>query len=179
MKSLVAITALLSLQYNVAFASVFKRYANPTVTIADGVVIGTLTSVVGSPTETSYAYKGIPYAAPPVRFSPPQKAIPWSKPLVAQALGPACIQQFTAPTGSNDAANDLDQLYFNNPTGIYPQESEDCLTINIFAPTGAGPLNQKAVMVWIFGVCCPLAQMSFLRPDTFSFRATSSLALPV
>jgi acetylcholinesterase len=40
-------------------------------------------------------YLGIPFAAPPQRFSPPQKPQSWAHPIEAKAVKPACIQQFS------------------------------------------------------------------------------------
>lgn len=125
--------------------------ANPTVTIASGVVIGTATGVTNQPAVTGLvnAYLGVPYASPPVRFSPPQAAKAWATPLKAQVNPPACIQQFIF-TGD---AGVREQAYFNNPGYAPPAESEDCLYLNIFAPRDASPTNKKPVLFWIFGVC--------------------------
>ncbi|KAH0132935.1 alpha/beta-hydrolase, partial [Aureobasidium melanogenum] len=58
---------------------------------------------------------------------------------------PACIQQFTYPL----AAQQFAELVFNNPP---PQESEDCLYLNIFAPaTQSEDSKGRAVMFWIYG----------------------------
>jgi carboxylesterase 2 len=65
-----------------------------TATIQDGTIIGTK---VNLPTATAAVnqFLGVPFAkSPPERFSPPQVPEPWSKPLLAQAWKPACIQQF-------------------------------------------------------------------------------------
>ena len=40
------------------------------------------------------AFYGIPFAKPPVRFSPPVDAAPWTGPLKATKAKPACVQQF-------------------------------------------------------------------------------------
>jgi hypothetical protein len=71
--------------------------AEPTVTIALGVIVGKTTTVSNQPSVTAKAkaYLGVPFAqSPPERFSPPVAAAAWSSPLQAQALKPACIQQF-------------------------------------------------------------------------------------
>jgi para-nitrobenzyl esterase len=79
-------------------------------------------------------YLGIPYAAPPtgpMRFMPPQPAPGWSATRDATAYGPSCFQAQNALSAS----------------GPY---SEDCLSVNVFAPqeASAGPLP---VMVFIHG----------------------------
>jgi para-nitrobenzyl esterase len=83
------------------------------------------------------AFLGIPYAAPPVgplRWKPPQPAAAWSGVRSATSFGPRCMQT---------------QLY---PDMVFrdPGPSEDCLTLNVWAPAGkhAAPLP---VMVWIHG----------------------------
>lgn len=66
----------------------------PTATLDVGEVIGTTTTL---PSSTSVVNKflGIPFAAsPPERFSPPVPVGKFQNPYIAQAWGPACIQQF-------------------------------------------------------------------------------------
>lgn len=82
-------------------------------------------------------FKGIPYAAPPVRslrWRAPQPVMPWGSVRAADRFGPRCWQQ---------------DREGGNPVETGQRMSEDCLTLNIFRPkVAAGPL---AVMVWIHG----------------------------
>ncbi|KAK2021071.1 carboxylesterase [Colletotrichum zoysiae] len=119
--------------------------AGPTVVIPSGTVVGTTTQPPAS-TGSANVYLGVPFAkSPPERFSPPEPADPWQT-LTAQAFRPACIQQFTN-TGSSQA---LQKQYFGNPTGPLPEESEDCLYLNVFTPSGVTSTSKKAVMFWLF-----------------------------
>jgi para-nitrobenzyl esterase len=83
------------------------------------------------------AFKGVPYAAPPVgdlRWRPPQPAAKWSGVRQATAYGADCMQ---LPFPS-DAA----------PLGTPP--AEDCLYVNVWTPAHSN--HQKLpVMVWIYG----------------------------
>ncbi len=82
-------------------------------------------------------FKGIPYASPPVaeaRWRPPTSLPRWSGVRPAMDFGPACTQPTPRDTGIY--ANDL------RPT------SEDCLTLNIWAPADA---FRTPVFVWIHG----------------------------
>src|ERR1700733_9002653 len=76
-------------------------------------------------------FRGIPYAAPPVgklRWKPPAAPAQWSGTRDASGYGPACEQMVSA-----------------DPI------SEDCLTLNIFAPAKATAASNLPVMVWIHG----------------------------
>ncbi|KUJ13852.1 alpha/beta-hydrolase [Mollisia scopiformis] len=124
--------------------------AGPTVTIASGVVVGFATEVVSASTSTAsaYNYLGIPFAQPPtgtLRFAPPATPTAWSTPLQATQLPPACYEQFNAPTA------DFIEAIFANPGGPTLQQSEDCLYLNVYAPTDASTTNKKAVLFWIYG----------------------------
>jgi carboxylesterase 2 len=124
----------------------------PSATIANGVVVGISTPVPNEPSNPGLvnSYLGIPFAkSPPLRFAPPEPALPWSTPLQATEVKPACIQQFVGPKNGK-LQNNLKKV-FNNPQRPPPDESEDCLYLNVFAPQNASSTNLKPVMFWIFG----------------------------
>lgn len=82
-------------------------------------------------------FKGIPYAEPPVgeaRWTPPVAKADWEGTLEASAFGPACIQPDTSQAGIY--AIDVGEM------------SEDCLSLNIWAPEKA---EGAPVLVWIHG----------------------------
>jgi para-nitrobenzyl esterase len=84
-----------------------------------------------------HVFKGIPYAAPPVgslRWKPPQPMPRWTGVKNATEFGPACFQP--QPT--------LSPIYVRAPKPM----SEDCLTLNIWAPPGA---HKAPVFFWIHG----------------------------
>lgn len=94
-------------------------------------------SVRGDQQGTLNVFRGIPYAAPPVgqlRWKAPAALPAWSTVRDATAFGPACVQPRGAPAG----------IYTNPPERM----SEDCLTLNIWAPKSARKLP---VLVWIHG----------------------------
>ncbi|MHB8816352.1 MAG: carboxylesterase/lipase family protein [Steroidobacteraceae bacterium] len=83
------------------------------------------------------AFKGIPYAAPPVgalRWAPPQSVKPWTGIRPALHYGPDC-EQLPTP---GDAA----------PLRTVPKES--CLYLNVWRPR-ARSARGLPVMVWIYG----------------------------
>ena len=85
-----------------------------------------------------HVFKGIPFAAPPVgalRWRPPAPMPRWQGLRAATEFGPACVQP---QSGS------LSNVYANRPMPM----SEDCLTLNIWAPAHA---RHAPVLVWIHG----------------------------
>ncbi|KAI9699141.1 MAG: hypothetical protein M1836_003331 [Candelina mexicana] len=116
----------------------------PSVTIASGVLIGTAVSLPAA-TAPVNRFLGIPFAAsPPERFGTPQEPAPWSEPLNVTTYKPACIQQFNYPEPFRSQILAI----FNNPP---LEESEDCLYINVWAPSSPAPDNGRTVMFWIYG----------------------------
>ncbi|KAF4780509.1 hypothetical protein HER10_EVM0012494 [Colletotrichum scovillei] len=118
----------------------------PTATISSGQIQGIPTSRPNAITPVN-KFLGVPYATIPERFSLPHPPKPWIDTFKATAFGPACLQNF----GINELGPRLEVLQdlFNTPA---PPESEDCLSVNIFAPaTTRLPGDGLAVVVFIPG----------------------------
>ena len=111
--------------------------ARSVVETTHGAVRGT---VVDTPYGAVRQFLGVPFGMPPVgerRFCAPEAAEPWDGVLDASAFGPDPIQSVDGPY-----------------TGVIPgastaSVSENCLTLNVWAPEGgeAG----LPVMVWVYG----------------------------
>ncbi|MDP1631215.1 MAG: carboxylesterase family protein [Caulobacter sp.] len=104
---------------------------------AQPVVAAPAGSVQGETLGDINLYKGIPYALPPTgwrRWRPPVAAPRWTGTRDATQFGPACHQL----TGRGAS------LY----AGPVPPMSEDCLSLNIWAPAHA---KNAPVLVWIHG----------------------------
>lgn len=94
-------------------------------------------SVRGEAAGEINVFRGIPYARPPVgdlRWRPPLQMARWSGVREATQFGPVCFQP-PSREGS---------IYYNT----HPAMSEDCLSLNIWAPANA---RAAPVLVWIHG----------------------------
>jgi len=90
----------------------------------------------GEAREGIVAFKGIPFAAPPVgplRWKPPQAAPGWTGTREATQYGPACPQPMRSDAAGGGRAD---------------VQNEDCLTLNVWSPAAAKGLP---VMVWLHG----------------------------
>ncbi|MGW8730376.1 carboxylesterase/lipase family protein [Streptomyces sp. NPDC055808] len=91
-------------------------------------------AVRGSVRDGYRVFDGIPYAAPPVgalRWAAPRPAASWPGVRDATRPAPACAQ----------------------PAGEVPggSTSEDCLYLNVTAPSDAAPGHPRPVIVWLHG----------------------------
>ncbi len=104
----------------------------PQVKIKDGKLLGTYNE-----TSKVYAFKGVPYAQPPIgglRWRPPEPEDSWKSVREAKEFGPRCMQ-----------AKIYDDMIFRDPG-----PSEDCLTVNVWTPSVVETANLP-VMFWIHG----------------------------
>jgi para-nitrobenzyl esterase len=84
-----------------------------------------------------HVFKGIPYALPPtgpMRWKPPAPAATWKNTREATEFGFVCVQPKPQPAS----------IYSWGPKPM----SEDCLSLNIWAPAGA---RKAPVFFWIHG----------------------------
>jgi para-nitrobenzyl esterase len=109
------------------------------VTTDSGTVRGLRTDDVGAFKRTPYAFKGIPYAAPPVqlnRFQPPQPVEPWTGVRDATEYGPTAPKARYIPP--------LDRLI---PEIDIP--GDDYLNLNVWTPSPGA--HRLPVMVFLHG----------------------------
>ena len=139
--------------YPVYKTSSFSRFAPPTASTMSNsepvvrIDAGTLHgAIVGS----AIAFRGVPYARPPVgelRWQPPQPPLPWQGVREAVQGGSACTQRtsgllpFFAPMAQAYGAK------FEQPP---IKSSEDCLYLDVWVPQW--PVKRALpVMVWLHG----------------------------
>jgi para-nitrobenzyl esterase len=111
--------------------------AEPIAAFADETVLTTAGEVIGTREGASVAYRGIPYAEPPVgslRWLPPIPHAGWQQAFNAQRFGAPCQQPV-----------------FNDQAGPAVVGDENCLTLNIAAPAGAGRESKLPVLFSIHG----------------------------
>lgn len=122
---------------SMAFSALAFIAMSPPVASAQTAVATKTGSLQGVAEGKVIAFKGIPFAQPPVgelRWRAPQPIAPWKGTRLADHYGPDCMQiPFKA-----DAA----------PLGVKP--AEDCLYANVWAPATASK-QKRPVMVWIYG----------------------------
>ncbi|KZV64181.1 carotenoid ester lipase precursor [Peniophora sp. CONT] len=129
-----------------AAAAPGKR-ASPTVTLDDGTFTGVTSGKVNK-------WLGIPFAKPPVgnlRFNLPEPVDPYTGTQSVTAYGPACPQQSVDLPLINGLAGDAIDFIVNTIYGVIFPDDEDCLTINVVAPTGVNSTSKLPVVAWIFG----------------------------
>ena len=110
-----------------------------------------------------YQWRGIPYAAPPTRYRPPEPPVPWTGVRDATRFGPVAIQARDARTAMLSGITDK------------MLASEDCLSLNIVSPAADGA--RRPVIVWIHGGAFVMGAGSLPLYDGTSFAARHDLVV--
>ena len=125
---------------------IWLLYTIPSTTGQDVAVETNIGTIIGELYRGSYnatpftvsRFLGIPFAEAPIgerRFQIPVKKAPFTEPLIAKSMPPACAQLFNPTSGVT--ANNL---------------REDCLYMNVLVPGDTiSANNRKAVLIWIHG----------------------------
>lgn len=128
-------------------APVEERQSGPSVTIANGTVVGSTSQGVDS-------FKGIPFADPPVgdlRLRAPRPLSKGFGTFTATGSPRACPQFFTPVNQGNLPQDALGKLVNTPLVQQITNAGEDCLTININRPSTATSSSKLPVLFWIYG----------------------------
>lgn len=116
-----------------------SQAANPVLTIEGGKVQGVTTDIKGV-----YVYRGIPYAAPPIkalRWKAPQPVVPWQGVKIADKFGHPAFQVVHYPGGYTTEWGYGDESPY----------SEDCLYLNVWTKAPGKTDKKLPVALWIHG----------------------------
>ena len=122
-----------------ALACLQAKAANPVLTIEGGQVQGVL-----SDTKGVYVYRGLPYAAPPIkalRWKAPQAVVPWAGVKLADKFGHPGYQAVHYPGGYTTEWGYGDESPY----------SEDCLYLNVWTKAPGKTGQKLPVALWIHG----------------------------
>lgn len=130
------VTGAISIFYSFVPKSITRENVVP-VRVTGGMISG-----IKSASGDVIAYKGVPFAAPPIgelRWKAPQPVRPWTGVKKCDAFGPSPMQAKPVPF----------MVYTSE--FLIPEQpiSEDCLYLNVWTKAHAG--EKKPVFMWIYG----------------------------
>ncbi|GAA6059633.1 hypothetical protein JCM10212_004136 [Sporobolomyces blumeae] len=129
------------------------------------------------------SFRGIPFAMPPtgdLRFAPPQEDTRDHGTFDATNWGPSCLQMtgvgnpvVSAIVGTFEAA-----ALGKDPTAASTtapnNQSEDCLSVNVFRPQGTPNNASLPVLAWIYGGGFLFGESSTYDPTVIMLRAMAT-----
>jgi carboxylesterase type B len=141
----------------------------PSVKIASGTIVGSSALGVDS-------FQGIPFAQPPVgqlRLKPPQPLTSSLGTFDATGNAKACPQMFASDNSSEFLQQVLSTVQNTQLFQAVIPQSEDCLTVNVYRPTGATSSSKLPVMFWIFGGGFELGWSGMYNPTELMLNAAA------
>ncbi|WPH01692.1 putative secreted lipase [Acrodontium crateriforme] len=139
--------SILPLLASAVFAAPLQERSAPSVTIANGTVIGSSSGGVDS-------FKGIPFAQPPVgnlRLRPPQSINKSFGTITATGIPRGCPQMYVSVDNSNLPEAVIGLLADTPLVQTVSDAGEDCLTLNVQRPSTATSSSKLPVVFWIYG----------------------------
>lgn len=101
-------------------------------------ISGSLRGVVVNPHHQAIeVFRGVPYSAPPPRFSPPLPVIPWAGVKTTVRFAPACPQWLPDISNVTVALKRIAKgrlAFLQRTKALLENQSEDCLYLNIYTP---------------------------------------------
>lgn len=143
----------------VRVGSAGPRYSSRIVEIETGAIRGIILELNSRHLEPVEVFRGVPYAAPPVgplRFNPPRPPLRWPGTRLADTFGPVCPQNYPDITNKTSALLHMPKGRYHYLKKLLPllvNQSEDCLSLNIYVP-GSGNRGLEApyaVLVFVHG----------------------------
>ncbi|THH21400.1 hypothetical protein EW146_g169 [Bondarzewia mesenterica] len=119
----------------------------PTVQLDQGTFVGNLNGSFKN-------FLGIPFALSPTgdrRFRLPQANHPYTGTHNATIFGESCPQQSSEVIIPNQAVAQAVESFLSNRSSVSNPQSEDCLSVNIWAPANATAGLKLPVLVWVYG----------------------------
>ncbi|RAH50659.1 alpha/beta-hydrolase [Aspergillus brunneoviolaceus CBS 621.78] len=111
--------------------------------------IGQVYGMINGSTPGVAQFLGVPFAEPPLgdlRFAPPQPKAHANRTIDATKISPNC-PQYPLTTVTDPSVYTIDSPWLQ-PYGPW---SEDCLTLNIWAPLHPRTPGPLPVLIWLFG----------------------------
>lgn len=128
-------------------APTVERASGPSVTIANGTVVGSAAAGIDS-------FKGIPFAQPPVgnlRLRAPQSINKSFGTINAVGVPKSC-PQFATQADTSNLPEDVATMLLDSPLLQAASDAgEDCLTLNVQRPSTATSSSKLPVVFWIYG----------------------------
>ncbi|KAL9057261.1 MAG: hypothetical protein Q9162_002465 [Coniocarpon cinnabarinum] len=150
------------------------RQAGPSVTIANGTVVGSTLNGVDS-------FRGIPFAEPPTGINRLRVPSPLASSFgTFQATGnPASCPGLVSQSNNTGLPEEAIGLLADSPlVQAVLGDDEDCLVLNVQRPSNAAPDNPLPVVFWIYGGGFEQGSISMYDGSTL-IRQSVSLDAPV
>lgn len=119
------------------------RYSSRIVETKTGAIRGIILELNSRHLEPVEAFRGVPYAAPPVgdlRYRPPAPPLVWSGTRLADTFGAVCPQRYPDISNRSSALLTMPRGRYHHLKRLIPllaNQNEDCLFLNLYVP-GSG-----------------------------------------